>query len=592
MVVIVLICGCIYGRAQDSEVMAAIVDFTGSGSVEEIDAQQLEILEKLISHPLRINLSTASKLADSGLFTRYQTVSLIDYRTRHGHILSFSELAMIDGFGDAFVRKLIPFISLETDRPPGERDKVRKLFHELEVKGGLLVNNEFKHIYALRYSVDYDDCLRISAACSKSSASARPDAFTGSAMLHLKRYSGKLVLGAFNACFGHGLALSSGMSISGLAKPSSYLKRASSLSSSSSFTGNYSFKGIAAEGIAGIFRMTTLCAITGKTGDIGVLPASNLTLLLPSGQVGVSHYIHFKDLAESLVIPDMKTSLDASFTIRGTDVFAELVYDWVGQTPACVSGAVVPIGEDVSVGTMFRCYPSSFTSTFSGAHRSLTKCTNECSGSLSIEYVSGKWIKINGADGFGASVRRVDGNFCCDAAYLPVSKAEDGTKSYQIKTSAELKVFISDALASKIRLAGRYRTWGMPYRSDLRVDLFYYSSLFDVVLRSEVVRGDGWGILAYAETLFKKKSLKASFRLGGFCVDDWDDRIYAYERDIPGSYNVPAFYGRGVWTSLTFNCKFSKWGTCYMRASMTQYPFMEKKKPGKAELKLMMKIVL
>ena len=76
----------------------------------------------------------------------------------------------------------------------------------------------------------------------------------------------------------------------------------------------------------------------------------------------------------------------------------------------------------------------------------------------------------------------------------------------------------------------------------------------------------------------------------GMRGDKWDDRIYVYERDAPGSFNVPAFYGRGLWTSLYCSCKVTKWGKLYCRTSYVSYPFMEKKKPGKAELKLMMTV--
>jgi hypothetical protein len=77
-------------------------------------------------------------------------------------------------------------------------------------------------------------------------------------------------------------------------------------------------------------------------------------------------------------------------------------------------------------------------------------------------------------------------------------------------------------------------------------------------------------------------------RQGVFHVDDWDDRIYVYEHDAPGSFNVPAMYGRGLWTSLAAGLKVSYRLRIYARTAYTGYPFMEaeKKKPGKAELKL------
>ena len=73
-----------------------------------------------------------------------------------------------------------------------------------------------------------------------------------------------------------------------------------------------------------------------------------------------------------------------------------------------------------------------------------------------------------------------------------------------------------------------------------------------------------------------------------FCVDDWDDRIYVYERDAPGSFNVPAMYGRGVWGSVVMSWKVSRALKVYLRGGYKSYVFMveEKKKPGKAELKL------
>jgi hypothetical protein len=77
-------------------------------------------------------------------------------------------------------------------------------------------------------------------------------------------------------------------------------------------------------------------------------------------------------------------------------------------------------------------------------------------------------------------------------------------------------------------------------------------------------------------------------RQGFFKIDEWDDRIYAYERSAPGSFKVPAYYGRGLWTALTVSAKLSRFCKMYLRSSCTAYPFMpmEKRKPGKAELEL------
>ena len=83
--------------------------------------------------------------------------------------------------------------------------------------------------------------------------------------------------------------------------------------------------------------------------------------------------------------------------------------------------------------------------------------------------------------------------------------------------------------------------------------------------------------LGYVEGGYKGNSLSTYLRFGLFAVDDWEDRIYVYERDAPGNFNVPAYYGRGFWTAATLSWKVCRWCRIYLRASI--------KKPGKAELK-------
>ena len=576
--------------AQEYDTFAIIAEFLGNASAEEIDPEEVERLERYIEHPLKINIAGQSRLEECGLLTQYQTASLMDYLTRHGDILSLTELAAVDGFGTDFVRRLSFFISLESGRLPGNGGMSSKRFHqELEVKATGRCNDELIGQYALKYRIGIGDSLQASFSLSKSSAAGRPDAFPGNVFWYFRRYGAKVAVGNFNARFGQGLALWSGMSISGLSKPSSYLKRSSNLSPSYSYTGNYSFKGLAAEAIFGNFKMTYITTLSGSEGERGLLPAVNLTLLCTHGQVGLTHYADFRLPDGVFYIPDMKTSFDLAMTLRGVDLFAETAYDWNSDSVASLAGVVFPAGENLRVASALRYYPSAFQPTYSAAIRALTKCTNEYGCSTSAEFSSGQWIDINGSEGFGSNSRRLQGGFCADGAYFPVSKSDDGRKSVQLKSLAEIKVMITGALALKFRLAERFRTWDLPFRTDARMDLFYYSSVLDMNFRANLVKCNKTSFLTYAEGTVKSKSLKLSLRSGLFFADNWDDRIYAYERDLPGSFNVPAFYGRGYWISLNGNWRFAKWGRAYINASLTEYPFMEKKKLGKAELKLMLR---
>ena len=577
--------------AQEFDSFAIISELMENRFNEEIDPDELERLERYIENPLRINLANLSRLNESGLLTQYQTASLIDYRTRHGDVLSLTELAAVDGFGADFVRKLSYFISLETSSLSRQGNlSSKKTHHELEVKGTMRDNEDLKGQYALRYRIESGESLQASLALSKSASARGPDAYAGNIFWYFRRYSAKVAVGNFNARFGQGLALWNGMSISGLSKPSSYLKRSSNLSPSHSFTGNYSFKGVAAEAIAGKFRVTILTALSGVEADLGLLPAANLTFLFPNGQVGLTHYADFRFPKGGLSIPDMKTSFDMAITIKGIDLFAETAYGWNSNAPASLTGIVFPVGENMRLASMLRYYPSAFQPTYSAASRALTKCSNEYGGSISAEFSGGKWVDIREAEGFGANTRRLQGTLSVDGAYFPISKSDDGRKSLQLKSLAEIRMMITNAVALKCRLTERIRTWDMPLRTDVRMDVFYYSSVLDLAARANLVKCKKTSFLTYTEGTLKSKPVTFSLRSGLFFVDEWEDRIYAYERDLPGSFNVPAFYGRGCWISLSGNWKFARWGRVYVKGSLIQYPFMEKKKPGRAELKLMLKL--
>ena len=579
--------------AQDYDQFSHIAEFTGIASEEEIDIDELERLERYLLRPLKINLENPSRIKESGLLTNYQCVSLADYRLRHGDILSLTELAAIDGFGADFVRRLAPFISLEITNITGQDFyNARRVRQEIDIKGGVRHNEQFKSNFALKYRFEAGDYLQGGIAVSKSFESSRADAVTGNLLWHLKRSPVKLAIGDFNARFGQGLALWSGMSLSGLNKPSSYLKRSSHLSLSNSYTGNYSFRGIAAESNLKSLRMTVFAAFSDIKSKGDLLSAGNLTRLWKNGQAGLTHYVVISPTDPNYKINDMKTSCDFAFTLDGVDIFAETSYDWVSQSVASLAGTVFPISDIIRMAVMLRYYPSSYNPTYSASARALTKCSNEYGAALSSEFTYGNWININGHYGFGSNVRRFSGTFCCDAAYFPVSKSIDVSRSMQFRFISELKVMISSASALELRISERVRTWGIPFRTDIRTNMLYYSKYFDASLRINWLKCENIGLLTYVEGILKIESFKLSFRAGLFHIDNWDDRIYAYERDIPGAFNVPAFYGRGYWLALTGGWRFSGWGRLYARTSMTEYPFQKEKKPGKAELKLMLRIDL
>ena len=127
-------------RAQEPEVLRAALYLSGASSEEEVDPDWVERLEARGAAKVRIN---DARPRAGGLLTEYQLASIADYRSRHGDILSWEELALVDGFSQEAVAALKPFLSLSSARLPGSTDTLRTharalLRYGLKAVGGKL----------------------------------------------------------------------------------------------------------------------------------------------------------------------------------------------------------------------------------------------------------------------------------------------------------------------------------------------------------------------------------------------------------------------------------------------------------------------
>jgi hypothetical protein len=229
----------------------------------------------------------------------------------------------------------------------------------------------------------------------------------------------------------------------------------------------------------------------------------------------------------------------------------------------------------------------------SAAPRSGSKCSNELGFSLAGEMTAGDYVSINGAEGFDSSVKRHQCAFSLYALVHPESKSEIYRRTGQVKVILSWQYMITDALRLSARLNERVRNWESErFKTDFRMDLTYLSRRLIVASRVNLMKYVRTGFLSYVESGYKGDTFNMYLRQGVFFIDEWDDRIYAYERDAPGNFTVPSYYGRGIWTAFNSSWRFSKWGKLYFRAAVTSYPFMKEKKPGKAELKLQLSVSL
>ena len=554
---------------QSSYDIQAVSELMGC-EMEDIDSDQLERLHHLLKRPLKLNLSSASDLMGSGLFSRYQAASLIDYREKNGEILSYMELSSIDGFPEGFVRTIRPFTSLET----ASHQMRYSTENEILLRSVLKASDRVaKYSYDTRYTFESRKSFKAAVGLSNSleTDNPKPDILSGHLEWDSFKSPIKLVLGDFNARFGQGLSLWNGLNMNSYTTPSSYMRRPSGVTSSSSLTGKYAYTGFGTEISTQHWTLTALLASPGikqsikYPGKVQLMPAVNLNYLWRNGQAGVTHSLIFSDLTDCPHIPSMNTSADFMLCVKGIDLFTEIAFDWVDRNISAVSGVVFPIYESTDAAVKLGINPGEY----------ILNCC--CS------IATGRWMNTKGNKG---SERRMKGSVSTEAILYAIPKSNNQSRSIQMKFHTQWQYAFHESLLMTVRITERIRSWGSRYRTDIRSDLQYVSNLFSATWRINLLNCIGTSFLTYLDESIKNDKMTIHLRQGLFLIDHWDDRIYAYEYDVPGSFNSPAYYGRGFWISAMSTWRITQRLKLYVRAGYTAYPFMKEKKPGKAELKL------
>lgn len=541
--------------AQENDAVVAI-SFLLAKDPEELTEDEVDQLSGLLKRKILLNEATREELYSCGILTRYQVASLLDYRERSGACMSFLELASLDGFTQDFVDRIKPFVTLES-----YPELKGSLDNEFTARASLRSTTEqTRYGYTSRYKLKYGDALKASLACSRAldAKTGFPDAVCGSIETQFKRFPASLIIGDFNARFGQGLAMWTGSDFTSLNTPSAFMKRHFGVTSSTSYTGTNVYTGLAGKIAVRDISISAYVATPGiKTlrtspQNFRVQPALNMNYSWRFGQAGLSHMLEFGGFGREVYIPAMKTSCDFSLCVKGIDVFSEFMFNWVNRRPSAVAGVVFPVNDVWNLAAMLRSHDSE--------HK------------IAVSSGMNNRKKLNGA-------------VSTEAVLYTIPKDDSQSRSLQLKFHSQWQYMLSNQFQLTLRFTERIRSWGHMFRTDLRSDLSWKSDMFLITLRLNALQCDNYSFLAYIEGGYKHEKMSVYLRQGVFFIDDWDDRIYAYERDVPGAYNSPAFYGRGVWTSLMSSWKLTGWCRLYFRAGYTSYPFMQEKKPGKAELR-------
>ena len=431
---------------------------------------------------------------------------------------------------------------------------------------------------------------------------------TISLAIYGKSIPGRILLGDYSARFGQGLLLWSGFSIAGFSSVQSFRRNASGLSASSSFT--RTLHGI---GLDLALGRSTISAVwstpvqstnprllalnynhifrTSSTGatllaDPGRLYAASIDFRAGLPRLSLSGEFAFEllpasasaalapapaSLAASAAVP----SLAAPAVARPAPASAALV-----TAPAAVPSLAAPaVAASASVAPVSAAsatpQPDSPAAIFVPAGLLSAVWTPSYGNRLAVlaRYYPQNWSQLAASppSTFSTAKDEFGSAFLFQSARYTLSldlarRLSEANWQYRLLASANLpfrlglpgrtqrKVNSSTGIDGTIsvRSLSRFRpSQSLPFRQDLRCDLKLELNRLKLNTRCNLLWCRNFAMLGYIEPGFSDQFFSLWFRLTGYSVPSWDDRISTWERDIPGSFTVPARYGKGLALSCT-----------------------------------------
>ena len=562
----------------------ALLVLSGASCVEELSEDEMQRYQSLAAHPVDLNLAGRSRLLATGLLTPYQVASLLDYRERTGSVLSWSELALVDGFSAEFVSALREFAVLGVGpEPPGHRES-RRFSGSVTARGAARASAAFSDLDDASWSgaggvkVETSAGERAAVFFSARNTLSEPQigSPTFSAAYYGRRVLGQVIVGHFNARFGQGLVQWSGFQLSGYNSVGAFRRNGTGFSPTGSISP--SLLGVATDWHFGSWRLSAAYSVGSTWKDFGALFGGGSGGSGGSGGMPILNLTRtWRSVTAGLTATGSAASLEARVSLPSWSLFGEAACSYAGAVTA-VGGAVYVPSYGHRLGLLARWYGpsdkrySGLAAGYEGPSLSWTADAGLRTDTRAAQYKSVLQWKPE-----------MDLSRSADA-----STGDAAARLSPVPGTVTLRPSLR--LAARLRPASPSVDWQAWRREALRLEGRGTVALelgpWTVGGRYDAVWGRGFAWSWYAEAGRKTERFSLWARGGIFKVDDWDDRIYVYERDAPGSFTVPARYGRGWNASLYAAWQPSRHHSFWLRLETVQYPWNLTPKPGRLEARL------
>lgn len=518
----------------------------GGADLEGLVSSYEGLFDKLLKNPLNINLANEEELSIFPLFTSFQVISILEYRQEYGEILSLSELSLVDGFSQEKAARIAPYITFGVT-PDIHTKKSNIASSKLILRGAQKYESNAPFSYYGKYRLKVGETLQVGSTITNGGGSGYFQVKNIPLGERLEIKSG--VVGDFSVRMGQGLLLWNSFSLSGIGAPSSVMRRGEGIYPFTSSSSETSLRGA---GITLNYKInrgknppmrrqsveTTLFFSENASGKYTSNP------IISAGWGCTYNGNRFRISSNGLFWRDSKASggaysADAMWSVGRFRFFGEGALDSKGNG-AILLGSIAPISGDFEGGATFRWYSPNYESPYSGGYSSSSKCKNQVGVMGNILWTPWRWLKIK---------------WWFDATYYPTPKYGVKVPSFEFETTLEGLIVIKRTHELSFRYKGRYYGHSDEIKTGIRLNYDYRPSAGiyggirgEVVWHSLSVGKDIPGMACYGELGYYPITRKWEVALRGtlYCIDNWKDRIYFYERELPSSFYIPALYKRGV----------------------------------------------
>ena len=603
------------------------------GEIEDVESDVWEssfgLLCDLEKNPININTATREQLEQIPFLTAKDVENILEYIYRNGAMKSLGELAMIRDL-DYFKRRLLFYFTFAGNVEEKRFPKLRNImkYGKHDMTGSIKIpfytrkgdkegymGYQFKH--DLRYDFTYGDYVRIGFIGAQD---AGEPFFSGRNNLGYDFYSfyfslknlGRvktLVAGRYRVRFGMGLVVNNNYgfgklsTLSSLGRGGSNIRVHSSRSSSNYLQGlattvnvakNLDISGfvsyrkfdatlnkedntIATILSSGYHRTET--EMSKKNNSSHLTSGLNAEYRIGGGYVGITGlYVSLDKM--------LRPKTDAAYRkiyAHGKDFYnIGIHYGYTGhrlsvsgETASGGCNAIATINtlsyslaENLDIMALQRFYSYNYYSLLSESF----------SEGGSVQNESGVYVGVNWKPFQGLNVMAYS-----DFAYFAWPKYQAGNSSRALDNLVQT-VYTKDKWTFTARYRLKFRERNNESKTSLifknehrgRMSAAYNDGIWngktqvDIAYTQYKRKSMGW-MISQTVGLKLKKRFNAIATFGYFDTDDYDSRVYTYERGMLYSFSFPAYYGNGIRMAMYGCSDFSEKITIIAKIGMTKY---------------------